>query len=86
MFIKKYEYEELKKRIEELKEENTKLNAKLNAKMDEKLEKRLKEYDYAILVKNYKTTVYNNGRIDKRIRCIEFETRPEDIPELKIIK
>ena len=80
MFIKKYEYEELKRRVEELERE------KLNDKMEKTLEELLKEYDYAILVKNYKPTIYNNGRIDEKIRYIKFEAKTRNIPELKIIK
>ena len=44
------------------------------------------EYRYAILVKNYVPIVYNNGRIEKDVRSIKFETQLGDIPILTIEK
>jgi REP element-mobilizing transposase RayT len=49
------------------------------------LEENLKHYDYAILVKDFKTLLWNYGRWEK-FRDITFSHYVEEIPELNIRK
>ena len=47
----------------------------------------LKECNYAILVEGYKTTLWNNGRIENNVRGICFEHNSYgEIPKLEIYK
>lgn len=45
----------------------------------------LSKYDYAILVKNYKTKFVNNGRVED-VKALYFEQDVGSIPELRIYK
>lgn len=51
-----------------------------------KLEQLLKEYDYAILVKDYKTKLWNDGRFENKVRNLHFEHYISEIPTLIIEK
>ena len=46
----------------------------------------LKNYDYAILVKNYHTRLINNGREEKGVTEISFSAEVDSVPELTMIK
>lgn len=88
MFIKKSQYLALKDNLDELVNENTELEKKLKQKFIDNLVELLdsEEYKYAILVKGYTPIVYNDGRIEKGVRSIEFEAHCDDIPKIMIEK
>ena len=46
----------------------------------------LKNFDYAILVKNYHTRLINNGREEKGVTEIGFNAEAGYVPELTIVK
>ena len=46
----------------------------------------LKNFDYAILVKNYHTRLINNGREEKGVTEIGFNAETGYVPELTIVK
>lgn len=46
----------------------------------------LSKYDYAILVKNYCTTLINNGRKEEGLTEIGFSAEYGSVPELTMIK
>lgn len=46
----------------------------------------LSQYDYAILVKDGKAKLINDGREEKKVRSIYFESEPRTIPGIKIVK
>lgn len=51
------------------------------------LEDNLKHYDYAILVKDFKTLLWHDGRWENHYKKFEFTTNDYDeVPELTIIK
>jgi hypothetical protein len=53
----------------------------------EELEDTLKDYDYAIIVKDYKTLLWNDGRWENHVKRVNFYgCNYGDIPELEIIK
>lgn len=81
MFIKKSQYLALNDHLDELEK---KLKQKNMNNLVELLDS--EEYRYAILVKNYVPIVYNNGRIEKDVRSINFETQLGNIPILTIEK
>lgn len=67
---------DLEKEIEELKHQ-----------LSFKEEELLKKYDYAILVKNYKTQLWNDGRFENKVRQISFDSNENGyLPELTIWK
>lgn len=88
MFIKKSQYLALKDHLDELVNKNTELEKKLKQKFIDNLVELLdsEEYKYAILVKGYAPIVYNDGRIEKGVRSIEFEAHCDDIPKIMIEK
>lgn len=88
MFIKKSQYLALNDHLDELEKENEQLEEQLKQKNINNLVELLdsEEYRYAILVKNYVPIVYNNGRIEKDVRSIKFETQLGNIPILTIEK
>lgn len=88
MFIKKSQYLALKDHLDELVNENTELEKKLKQKFIDNLVELLdsEEYKYAILVKGYTTIVYNDGRIEKGVRSIEFEAHCGEMPKIMIEK
>ena len=88
MFIKKSQYLALKDHLEELENKNTELEKKLKQKFIDNLVELLdsEEYKYAILVKGYSTIVYNDGRIEKCVRSIEFEAHCGEMPRIMIEK
>lgn len=88
MFIKKSQYLALKDHLDELEKENEQLEEQLKQKNINNLVELLdsEEYRYVILVKNYVPIVYNNGRIEKDVRSIKFETQLGNIPILTIEK
>ena len=45
----------------------------------------LSKYDYAILVKNYKTKFINNGRVEDA-KALFFEQDVDSVPELRIYR
>ena len=47
---------------------------------------RRQDYQYAILVKGYATIVYNDGRMEKGVRSIEFEAHCGEMPRIMIEK
>lgn len=88
MFIRKSRYIALNDHLDELEEQNEQLEEQLKQKNMNNLVELLdsEKYRYAILVKNYVPIVYNNGRIEKDVRSIKFETQLGDIPILTIEK
>lgn len=88
MFIRKSRYIALNDHLDELEEQNEQLEEQLKQKNMNNLVELLdsEEYRYAILVKNYVPIVYNNGRIEKDVRSIKFETQLGNIPILTIEK
>ena len=95
MFIRKSRYIALNDHLDELEEQNEQLEEQ-NEQLEEQLKQKnmnnlvelldSEEYRYAILVKNYVPIVYNNGRIEKDVRSIKFETQLGNIPILTIEK
>lgn len=102
MFIKKEKYNKLQKelekekkktimlqeRIDTLEEVLSRLKDKEKEKASNNIEKLLRKqgYKYAILVKNYTTDLYNDGRMESGVRELSFTVRPGSIPCLEIIK
>lgn len=66
---------DLEKQIEELKHQ-----------LSFKEEELLKNYDYAILVKDYKTKLWNDDRFENKVRNLQFEHFVSEMPRLKIDK
>lgn len=100
MFIKKEKYNKLQKELEEEKKKTIMLQEKINAletfnslkgkeKAKSNIESLLRKqgYQYAILVKNYADVkLYNDGRIEKGVRSIDFSSSGGYVPELTIKK
>lgn len=61
-------------------------NKKLTKALDYHLEDLLKNIDYALLIKDYKTTLWNNGRIEKNVKKVHFNHDAVSLPEIEIIK
>lgn len=90
MFFKK------KKEIEKLKEEvdYQKKLAKSRSELIKDLEDNIRkieemkyeDYDWAVLCKDYKLTVINNGRVEERIRSINVEYEIGMVPTITIQK
>lgn len=78
----------LKDNLDELVNENTELEKKLKQKFIDNLVELLdsEEYKYAILVKEHTPIVYNDGRIEKGVRSIEFEAHCGEMPRIMIEK
>lgn len=81
MFIRKSQYRALMDQLNELEK---KLKQKHMDNLVELLDS--EEYKYAILVKDWLPVLYNDGRIEKGIRSIEFEAHCGDIPKIIIEK
>lgn len=91
MFIRKNRYIALNDHLDELEEQNEQLEEQLKQLKQKNMNNLVElldseEYRYAILVKNYVPIVYNNGRIEKYVRSIEFESHLGDIPRITIEK
>lgn len=91
MFIRKNRYIALNDHLDELEEQNEQLEEQLKQLKQKNMNNLVElldseEYRYAILVKNYVPIVYNNGRIEKDVRSIKFESHLGDIPILTIEK
>ena len=99
MFIKKSQYLALKDHLEEEKKKSIMLQERIDAletlsrlkekeKASNNIEKLLRkqDYQYAILVKEHTPIVYNDGRIEKGVRSIEFEAHYDEIPAILIEK
>lgn len=78
----KEQLEKMANEIEGLKSQISYLKIENKAK----LEQLLKDYDYAILVKDYKTQLWNDGRFEKRVRQLTFESDSLNLPILNIEK
>lgn len=88
-FKKKKEIRDLKKdnewlqgRIKDLKAHIEELNKSIK---DVELEK-YKDYDWAVLCKDYKLTVINNGKIEERVRKVIVESSYDIVPTITIEK
>ena len=88
-FKKKKEIRDLKKdnewlqgRIKDLKSHIEELNKSIK---DLELEK-YKDYDWAVLCKDYKLTVINNGKIEERVRKVIVESSYDIVPTITIEK
>ena len=46
----------------------------------------LKDYDYVILVKDYKIKLWNNGRFEEKVKEFTFNLEYPNLPELIIRK
>lgn len=88
MFIRKRQYLALMNHLDELEQENEQLEVQLKQKHIDNLVELLdsEEYKYAILAKDWFPIVYNDGRIEKGVRSIEFEAHSSDIPRITIEK
>lgn len=99
MFIKKSQYLALKDHLEEEEKKAIMLQERIDAletrsrlkekeKASNNIEKLLtkQDYRYAILVKGYTTIMYNNGRMDKNIHSVTFESHVGDVPRITIKK
>lgn len=65
--------QDLQKQVEYLKEEVKRLE-----------EDFVKNYDYVVLIKDYKTRVYEHGHELKHVRTLEMECEAYEIPSIKI--
>ena len=88
-FKKKKEIRDLKKdnewlqnRVKDLKSHIEELNKSIK---DVELEK-YKDYDWAVLCKDYKLTVINNGKIEERVRKVIVESSYDIVPTITIEK
>lgn len=88
-FKKKKEIRDLKKdnewlqgRIKDLKAHIEELNKSIK---DVELEK-YKDYDWAVLCKDYKLTVINGGKVEKGVRRVKVESNLGIIPTITIEK
>lgn len=88
-FKKKKEIRDLKKdnewlqnHIKDLESHIEELNKRIK---DVELEK-YKDYDWAVLCKDYKLTVINNGKIEERVRKVKVESNYDIIPTITIEK
>ena len=78
----KKDNEWLQKRVKDLKSHIEELNKTIK---DVELEK-YKEYDWAVLCKDYKLTVINGGKVEKGVRRIKVESNYDIIPTITIEK
>lgn len=78
----KKDNEWLQKRVKDLKSHIEELNKTIK---DVELEK-YKDYDWAVLCKDYKITVVNGGRIEEKVRRVEVEVNLGMIPTIIIEK
>lgn len=88
-FKKKKEIEELKNQIKLYKQYLNRAREENNELKNHFEELKLdayKEYDWAVLCKNYSLTIINNGRIEEKVRRVTVDSDTGMIPTITIEK